>query len=88
MLWKHIPAKQGTAGSTPSASTACLLFSVAALHLCWPLQHAGESLPYPEPEDDRVPTDQYRWLSIEQVKPLPVTDSAITCMPNGASWHE
>lgn len=27
----------------------------------------GESLPYPEPKHDKVPTDQYRWLTIEQV---------------------
>lgn len=29
---------------------------------------AGESLPYPEPQGARVPTVDYRWLKIEEVR--------------------
>jgi hypothetical protein len=31
---------------------------------------AGESLPYPAPENGRVPTEQYKWLTIQQVTRL------------------
>lgn len=60
----------------PAARTLCVCVCV------------GESTPYPEPEDKRVPTKDYKWLTIEQVRffcdSLPVV-AALTAV--GDSSH-
>jgi hypothetical protein len=55
----------------PLASSGCV--SVVNTHACL----AGESLPYPEPKSGRVPTEQYKWLTIQQVTLLCVTELSV-----------